>query len=160
VQYAPGLFRHLKAVIDANRTLNGQFLLTGSRKLSLINNISESLPGRADIVEFETLSFAEIRDALAQTRLQDAMVRGGYPELYANLDIDAVAFYNSTWQPTWNAMCALSRMWVACVISSAFCVRAQCALPTCSTKLVWPAMLALLRQLPTSGSRFWRLPAR
>jgi uncharacterized protein len=31
VQYAPGLFRHLKAEIDANRGRNGQFLLTGSR---------------------------------------------------------------------------------------------------------------------------------
>jgi predicted AAA+ superfamily ATPase len=27
VQYAPGLFRHLKAEVDAHRTRNGQFLL-------------------------------------------------------------------------------------------------------------------------------------
>src|SRR5882757_7690884 len=32
VQYAPGLFRHLKAEIDAHRGRNGQFLLTGSQK--------------------------------------------------------------------------------------------------------------------------------
>ena len=31
VQYAPGLFRHLKVAVDANRTQNGQFLLTGSQ---------------------------------------------------------------------------------------------------------------------------------
>jgi hypothetical protein len=29
VQYAPGLFRHLKVTVDAGRTRNGQFLLTG-----------------------------------------------------------------------------------------------------------------------------------
>lgn len=94
-QYAPGLFRHLKAVVDANRALNGQFLLTGSQKFSLMKGISDSLAGRADIVEFETLSFAEIRVALPQMSLETAIVRGGFPELYANLDIDSVAFYNS-----------------------------------------------------------------
>jgi predicted AAA+ superfamily ATPase len=95
VQYAPGLFRHLKAAVDANRTQNGQFLLTGSQKFALMKNVSESLAGRADIVELETLSFAEIRKALPETKLEMAIVRGGFPELYANPDIDSVAFYNS-----------------------------------------------------------------
>jgi uncharacterized protein len=95
VQYAPGLFRHLKAEVDAHRTLNGQFLLTGSQKFTLMKNVSESLAGRADIVELETLSFTEIRSAIPDTRVETAIVRGGFPELYANPDIDLVAFYNS-----------------------------------------------------------------
>jgi hypothetical protein len=95
VQYAPGLFRHLKAEVDAKRTSNGQFLLTGSQKFTLMKNVSESLAGRADIVELETLSFAEIRAALPKTRVETAIVRGGFPELYANPDIDLVPFYNS-----------------------------------------------------------------
>ena len=95
VQYAPGLFRHLKAEVDAHRGRNGQFLLTGSQKFNLMKNVSESLAGRADIVELETLSFAEIRAALPETRMEMAMVRGGFPELYANTEIDLVAFYNS-----------------------------------------------------------------
>lgn len=95
VQYAPGMFRHLKSAVDANRARNGQFLLTGSQKFTLMKNVSESLAGRADIVELETLSFAEIREALPQTGVDAAMVRGGFPELYANPDIDAAAFYNS-----------------------------------------------------------------
>jgi len=95
VQYAPALFRHLKAEVDAHRTRNGQFLLTGSQKFTLMKNVSESLAGRADIVELETLSFAEIRAALPETRVEAAVVRGGFPELYANQDIDSVAFYNS-----------------------------------------------------------------
>jgi predicted AAA+ superfamily ATPase len=95
VQYAPRLFRHLKVAVDANRTRNGQFLLTGSQKFTLMKSVSESLAGRADIVELETLSFAEIRTALPQTGLEMAIVRGGFPELYANADIDHVAYYNS-----------------------------------------------------------------
>ena len=70
VQYAPGLFRHLKAAVDANRGQNGQFLLTGSQKFSLMKSVSESLAGRADILELETLSFAEIRKALPTSRLE------------------------------------------------------------------------------------------
>ncbi len=81
--------------MDAHRTRNGQFLLTGSQKFTLMKNVSESLAGRADIVELETLSFAEIREALPKTELEAAIVRGGFPELYANPDIDSVAFYNS-----------------------------------------------------------------
>lgn len=95
VQYAPALFRHLKSIIDQHRSRNGQFLLTGSQKFALMRNVSESLAGRADIVELETLSFAEIRKALPATNLEAAIVRGGFPELYANEDIDATAFYNS-----------------------------------------------------------------
>jgi len=85
----------LKALVDAHRTRYGQFLLTGSQKFTLMKNGSESLAGRADIVELETLSFAEIHEALPETGLATAIVRGGFPELYANSDIDSAAFYNS-----------------------------------------------------------------
>lgn len=95
VQYAPGLFRHLKAEVDGHRTRNGQFLLTGSQKFALMKNVSESLAGRADIVELETLSLSEIRAALPGVSIESAIVRGGFPELYANPDIDLIAFYNS-----------------------------------------------------------------
>ena len=95
VQYAPGLFRHLKVTIDAARGRRGQFLLTGSQKFTLMRGVSESLAGRADVVELETLSLAEMRGALPDTGLETAIVRGGFPELSANPDIDPVAFYNS-----------------------------------------------------------------
>jgi len=60
-----------------------------------MKNISESLAGRADIAELETLSFAEIRAARPAITVETAIVRGGFPELHANPDIDQVAFYNS-----------------------------------------------------------------
>ena len=95
VQYAPALFRHLKAAVDANRDSKGQFLLTGSQKFTLMRGVSESLAGRADIIELETLSLAEIRAAHPRTSLETAILRGGFPELHADPDIDEVAYYNS-----------------------------------------------------------------
>lgn len=95
VQYAPGLFRYLKVAVDRTRRKNGQFLLTGSQKFTLMKSVSESLAGRADIAELETLSFAEILGALPKTLVESAIVRGGFPELNADPDIDHVAFYNS-----------------------------------------------------------------
>lgn len=95
VQYAPGLFRYLKTAVDAQREKNGLFLLTGSQKFTLMKSVSESLAGRADIVELETLSLREIRGAVPGTRLETVILRGGFPELHANPDIDAAAFYSS-----------------------------------------------------------------
>jgi hypothetical protein len=95
VQYAPGLFRYLKVAVDAARRRNGQFLLTGSQKFTLMKSVSESLAGRADIAELETLSLAEIRRVLPETTAERVIVRGGFPELHADPDIDHVAFYNS-----------------------------------------------------------------
>src|SRR5207244_3504560 len=95
VQYAPGLFRYLKVAVDASRNRHGQFLLTGSQKFTLMKSVSESLAGRADIAELETLSLAEIQAALPKTTPEEAIVRGGFPELHADSDIDHVAFYNS-----------------------------------------------------------------
>jgi predicted AAA+ superfamily ATPase len=95
VQYAPALFRHLKVAVDAQRAKNGRFLLTGSQKFTLMKGASESLAGRADIIELETLSLSEILAARPKTSVESAIVRGGFPELHADPDIDAVAYYNS-----------------------------------------------------------------
>lgn len=95
VQYAPGLFRHLKSVIDRDRTRNGEFLLTGSQKFVLMKSVSDSLAGRADIAELETLSLGEVLGSIPDYEVDAAIVRGGFPELYANLEIDAGVFYNS-----------------------------------------------------------------
>jgi uncharacterized protein len=95
VQYAPALFRHLKAAVDARRSRVGQYLLTGSQKFTLMRAVSESLAGRAAIVELEPLAFAEARAARPELTLEGFLVRGGLPELHATPDIDAVSFHNS-----------------------------------------------------------------
>jgi len=95
VQYAPALFRHLKVAVDGHRDRPAQFLLTGSQKFTLMRGVTESLAGRADVLELETLSLAEILRTRPGLTTEEAIVRGGFPELHANPDIDAVSFHNS-----------------------------------------------------------------
>lgn len=95
VQYAPALFRHLKAVIDERRASFGQYLLTGSQRFTLMESVAESLAGRVDVIELEGLSLAEIVAAHPVDDIPAVILRGGYPELHANPDIDTAAFYNS-----------------------------------------------------------------
>ena len=95
VQYAPGLFRHLKAAVDRDRGRAGAFLLTGSQPLGLMKSVSDSLAGRAGLVELEPLTFAEARAAHPRLTIEEFLVRGGFPELYENPEIDAEGFLRS-----------------------------------------------------------------
>jgi uncharacterized protein len=95
VQYAPGLFRYLKVAVDRDRNKNGQFILTGSQKLTLMRGTAESLAGRADVMELEGLSLHEIRAAGLSVTPERAMLRGGFPELYQKPNLDADGFYRS-----------------------------------------------------------------
>ncbi len=95
VQYAPRLFRHLKLQVDKRRTQKGQYVLTGSQKFSLMKGISESLAGRIDILELEPLSLGEIRGAYPGLHTEEILLRGGYPELYEDLTLEAFPFYRS-----------------------------------------------------------------
>ena len=95
VQYAPGLFRHLKAAVDRERGRAGAFLLTGSQPLGLMQSVSDSLAGRAAVVELEPLSFAEAKTAHPRLTAEEFLVRGGFPELYENLEIDSEGFLRS-----------------------------------------------------------------
>jgi len=92
VQYAPGLFRFLKARIDADRHTHGQYLLTGSQKFTLMRSVSDSLAGRSGLCELETLSLAEATPA-GDIPLEWFIVRGGYPELYRNPRLQMADFY-------------------------------------------------------------------
>jgi predicted AAA+ superfamily ATPase len=95
VQYAPGLFRHLKRVIDDDRDTPGQFILTGSQPFQLMQGVSESLAGRAALLQLSGLSYAEILSSFPELSVEEAMVRGGYPELYAKPELDPDGFYQS-----------------------------------------------------------------
>lgn len=99
VQYAPQLFRHLKVAIDAQRHAMGRFVLTGSQKFVLMKEVSESLAGRAAVLELETLSFEEIAQhnpyPKSSAQLAHALTRGGFPELWREPNIDAGLFYQS-----------------------------------------------------------------
>jgi hypothetical protein len=97
IQYAPKIFRHLKKMIDEDRHRMGRFLMTGSQKFSLMESLTESLPGRCAILELDTLSSREIRCSSIHppTPLSHFLWRGGFPELYRNPDLKTQDFYAS-----------------------------------------------------------------
>ena len=59
VQRSPGLFRHVKIACDASGE-RGQFCLSGSQPLALMEKASESLAGRVGIIELMPLSQREM----------------------------------------------------------------------------------------------------
>jgi hypothetical protein len=95
VQYAPLLFRELKIRIDENRHDYGRWILTGSQRIQLMKEVSESLAGRIGIFQLETLSALELRNssAFSSSAIEDSLWAGGYPELWANDKIDSDLFY-------------------------------------------------------------------
>lgn len=92
IQYAPELFRHIKILVDQNRTAYGQWLLTGSQKFELMQSVGDSLAGRIHIVHLETLSASEIRRKRTH-ELTDFIFKGGYPELWSNAQLNSQSFF-------------------------------------------------------------------
>ncbi len=99
VQYAPKLFRHLKVEIDRNREAAGRYILTGSQKLALMREVSDSLAGRCGVLELEALSIHEIGDAFAEREskegIAEILVRGFMPQLWKDLELPPADFFRS-----------------------------------------------------------------
>ena len=99
IQYAPSLFRYLKIKIDEKRDLKGQYVLTGSQRFTLMKGVSESLAGRAAIIEMEGLSCLELFDAgiIADSlgEYENLILRGGFPELWTDLERPTNLFFDS-----------------------------------------------------------------
>ena len=88
IQYAPGLFRYIKAIVDQQKGKNGLFILTGSQSFPLMQEVSESLAGRAAVIPFLGLSFAEWFGAGLMNSGDPAsfLWKGSFPALWADQD--------------------------------------------------------------------------
>lgn len=75
VQNVPELLAYVRARIDARPRLAGQWLLTGSQEAPLMRGVTESMAGRAAILQMLPLSAAETARV--------GLLRGGYPEVLA-----------------------------------------------------------------------------
>ncbi|MCP4665249.1 MAG: ATP-binding protein [Deltaproteobacteria bacterium] len=113
VQYAPDLLPYIKERIDANRDKSGQYLLTGSQNLLLMERVNESLAGRAAMLRLLPLSRREAdgrpelplpweskrphSQALKHSyrELWEGFLRGGYPELRVQPKRDANLWHAS-----------------------------------------------------------------
>lgn len=90
----------------------GNYVLTGSRNLVLVERVSESLAGRAAMLRLFPLSFREARGGTGRglpwerpavdpavgtspVRLWRDLLCGGYPELVANPDRDIALWHGS-----------------------------------------------------------------
>ncbi len=97
VQYAPNLFRYLKVSIDQKRDHYGRYCLTGSQKFSLMEEVTESLGGRAAILECHSLSHWELEKWSGKTaegtQLLEWILKGGYPELHTQ-ELDPERFFS------------------------------------------------------------------
>lgn len=97
VQYAPLLFRYMKLAVDRSDR-KGQYLLTGSQSFPLMQGVSESLAGRAGILDLLTLSSDEVQAANTRMELGRYVVTGGFPALHAGGTERA-----DTWYPAYVA---------------------------------------------------------
>jgi len=85
----------MKIAVDFQRNVGGRYLLTGSQEFELMREVSESLAGRVAMLELEALSFREIASTHPGFGVDHVVVRGGFPELYRDLDFSAWDFYRS-----------------------------------------------------------------
>lgn len=105
IQRVPQLFLAIKAEVDRNRR-PGRFVLTGSANVMLLPRLSESLAGRMEILTLWPFSVGELKGiretfvdrAFGEEKagwptqpqsgdsLDDAMLRGGYPEVALRTD--------------------------------------------------------------------------
>ena len=115
VQKCPSIFNRLKIIMD-NTDKQGNFFLTGSQKLQLMEEVSESLAGRISIMELDGLSMRELYEidfnhhfvpnaeylearekALKQYDgdIWEMIHRGFFPELHANHEREWIDYYQS-----------------------------------------------------------------
>jgi hypothetical protein len=76
IQNVPELLNHIRARIDANPRIRGQWLLTGSQEAPLMGGVTESMAGRAAL--FQLLPFSREESRRVSPFL------GGYPEALSN----------------------------------------------------------------------------
>jgi predicted AAA+ superfamily ATPase len=75
VQNVPEVFAHVRARIDQRPRRTGQWLLTGSQESSLMRGVTESMAGRAAVLQLLPMAWRETPKV--------GLLRGGYPEVLA-----------------------------------------------------------------------------
>ena len=104
IQYAPDLLPYIKEQVDAHRDIAGQYILTGSQNLLLMEQVTESLAGRAAILKLLPLSLWEISHQPQRnlpwegktaslpdqptSAVWEQILLGFYPEIVSNPDRD------------------------------------------------------------------------
>jgi predicted AAA+ superfamily ATPase len=81
-QRFPKLFSYLQAMVD-KRKKPGLFILTGSQQFGLLSGISQSLAGRAGLIQLLPFSLSELeRAGVPVPGMGELLFKGLYPPLY------------------------------------------------------------------------------
>ena len=75
IQQTPELFSYIRSRIDRAPNKKGQWILTGSQESPLMHGVSESMAGRAAILQFLPISCMECQNL--------SVLSGGFPEVLA-----------------------------------------------------------------------------
>lgn len=75
IQNLPEVFNYVRSRIDANPRKTGQWFLTGSQEAGLMRNVTESMAGRAAVLQLLPLSLSESPKV--------SLLHGGHPEVLA-----------------------------------------------------------------------------
>lgn len=93
VQRTPELFSYIQGIVDTNKKIH--FVLSGSQNFLLLENISQSLAGRAAILKLLPFSISELQaEKLITDSYEQLIFKGMYPGIY-DRDIDPEFFYPS-----------------------------------------------------------------
>jgi len=82
-QHFPEILSYIQDVVDKS-TGKGLFILTGSNQLSVLNKVNQSLAGRTALLKLLPFSFSEIKKEVHQLSINQIMLHGFYPGVYAN----------------------------------------------------------------------------
>lgn len=87
VQYAPHLLSYIQVISDRDK-IPGQFILSGSQNLLLMEGVSQSLAGRVSIFNLLPFSLEEIKSTPYRlSTYEEYILKGFYPRIY-NMDLD------------------------------------------------------------------------
>jgi predicted AAA+ superfamily ATPase len=93
VQRTPELFSYIQGIVDENKEIH--FVLSGSQNFLLLENISQSLAGRAAILKLLPFSMSELQnEGLIPDSYEQLIFKGMYPGIY-DRDIEPGFFYPS-----------------------------------------------------------------
>lgn len=95
-QRVPELASYLQEIVD-ERQQNGMFILTGSNNFSMMQNISQSLAGRAAILRLMPFSLNEINLYKQSFATDELLYKGFYPVIYSE-NRNALKTHNNYYQ--------------------------------------------------------------
>ena len=79
-QAVPAVFAALRGAVDARRSDFGRFVVLGSAQPALVRGMSESLAGRAAIIELDPLTASEAATGESPLSWRDVWLKGGLPD--------------------------------------------------------------------------------